>query len=81
MTSKQPTATAPAVFEVLWACPFCADNAYFMLDLHPRTFEVIGFCKVPALTCTTPACRRFIPKDIEQSMIDRLAYEPAGGSA
>jgi hypothetical protein len=43
MTSPQPTATGPAVFEVLWACPFCADNAYFMLD--------------------------------------RLAHEPAGGSA
>jgi len=80
MTNK-PTATGPAVFEALWACPFCADNAYFMADLNPCTFEVIGFRKIPSRQCTTPRCRRFIPKDIEQNMIDRLAHEAAGGTA
>jgi hypothetical protein len=81
MTSTQPTATGPVVFEVLWSCPFCARNALVCVDLHPRTFAAIKAHKRPAGACAHPQCQQFIPQDIEQGTIDQLVSEPAGGSA
>ena len=82
MTRTAPIATRAAVFETLWACPFCADNAYFEVDLHPATFAALGRArKTPARGCAVPRCRQLIPRDLNQEPIDALAHEPAGGSA
>jgi len=77
-----PTASRAAVFETWWACPFCAENAYFEVDLHPATFAALGCArKTPARTCAAPRCRQFIPRDLNHEPIDALVNDVVRGWA
>ena len=76
------TASRAAVFETWWACPYCAHNAYFEVDLHPFTFAALDDArKTPAVGCAVPRCRQFIPRDLNHEPIQALVNDPVWGCA